>query len=603
MKKQDYIYKSTLKNRGWTDKLIEKFLPKPDKQVANPHYRSGPKANLYLKSKVQNLESSNEEVIKSLEDSSRKKAELEVKRAERKQKKQELQEEQRKKDEQKAQKEQSELKEIVNLSIISGMFSEDSKIIIHCGPTNSGKTYNALQDLKTSSNGCYLSPLRLLAWEVYNKLNQEGIYTSLITGEEKIIIPGSTIYSSTVEMFDSDQTYDCVVLDEAHMIDDENRGFAWLRVLLKFKANKLHIITSPEALDLISTILNKLNKQFEISYYNRLVPLKVSKTPYNLNNPIDRTIYVVFSRKEALQLKKNFENRGKKVSIVYGNLPPEVRRKQIEDFITQRTSICVATDAIGMGVNLPADRVCFVSVIKFDGFNERLLSSLELKQIAGRAGRFKLSEFGEVSAINNNDLEFIRKNINCPVSKKRFAKISPELNELMVFKEKRLYNKLSRWNLLNTIPPSLDGLVEKVSLETQMKLASYFSLDAQDKLGIDNLFKLIKAPIRKDESFWLECCNYLLASQSLPIPENINKIYNDMDLLTAEDCISQCEVYNWISNCTCFQPHCEDISLVKDMKNSLVDKVNNYLANSKPVRFDNPNRHRVGKRKKKKNKH
>lgn len=477
--------------------------------------------------------------------------------------------------------------ELINERVVAGLTNFNSNITIHVGPTNSGKTYNALQDLRTAENGCFLAPLRLLANEVYHTFNFDyGVYCSLITGEEKIIVPTATIYSSTVEMFSAEKEYDCVVLDETQMIADENRGNAWLRVLLFCKSKRLHIITSYEALSLIKKILNKLNKTFEIKEYKRLVPLKVAETAYKLSEPIDRTIYVVFSRADVLVLKEQFEKIGKKVSVVYGNLPPEVRRRQIERFKNCETDICIATDAIGMGINLPADRVCFVKLNKFDGNNVRLLKNLEIKQIGGRAGRFKLCEFGEIGALDKNSLRTIKAALEEVVEPLEFAKISPELEDLMVFSDELLYNKLIKWSKLEgSVPEYLLGLIEKIDLKDQLELAAYFDKKVQDQLGIENVFKLIKAPVRKDKSYWIKCVSAILDKEQLPIPNTIDNIQNDEHLKEAEQLINDCEIYAWINNCTDFDYYCSELETVREIKQNIIDEVDKFLIRIRKNKF------------------
>src|SRR5690606_32826223 len=120
-----------------------------------------------------------------------------------------------------------------------------------------------------------------------------------------------------------------------------------------------------------------------------------------------RTILVAFSRQMVLQLKGELERAKRRVSVVYGNLPPEVRRKQADRFANGETEICIATDAVGMGLNLPADYVCFFELEKFDGKQVRYLTPSEVQQIGGRAGRFGLSKAGEIGATNKQDLKLV----------------------------------------------------------------------------------------------------------------------------------------------------------------------------------------------------
>ena len=129
------------------------------------------------------------------------------------------------------------------------------KIYIHVGLTNSGKTYDGLQALKRAESGAYLGPLRLLALEVFDTLNEAGVPCSLLTGEERIDVPFSNIVASTIEMCDYHKHYDVVVIDEAHLVADRERGSHWTRAILSIDANEIHICTAPEGLNIIENLI------------------------------------------------------------------------------------------------------------------------------------------------------------------------------------------------------------------------------------------------------------------------------------------------------------------------------------------------------------
>ncbi|KAL3758723.1 hypothetical protein ACHAWU_001450 [Discostella pseudostelligera] len=143
------------------------------------------------------------------------------------------------------------------------------RIIFHAGPTNSGKTYNALQRLKQANNGMYLAPLRLLAAEIYENLNAEGIYIDLLTGQERRVVPFATHRSSTVELACLDKDYDVVVIDEIQMLCDEFRGFAWTRALLGVRCKEVHLCGGAEAIEIVKKIANMCGDDFELHRYER----------------------------------------------------------------------------------------------------------------------------------------------------------------------------------------------------------------------------------------------------------------------------------------------------------------------------------------------
>nr|WP_272495740.1 helicase-related protein [Bacillus pinisoli] len=266
---------------------------------------------------------------------------------------------------------------------------------LHVGETNTGKTYQALQRMMSANSGMYLAPLRLLALEVFDKLNNEGVACSLKTGEEEKIIPGAHHIASTVEMFHEKDFYEIVVIDESQMIADKDRGFAWYKAITKANAKEVHIIGSYSMRAMILQLVGKSN--ITIKEYVRDTPLKVEDQEFKLKYAKKGDALICFSRRRVLETASLLQREGKKVSMIYGSMPPETRRKQIQLFIEGINSIIVATDAIGMGLNLPIRRIVFLENEKFDGTTRRRLTSQEVKQIAGRAGRKGLYNVGRVA--------------------------------------------------------------------------------------------------------------------------------------------------------------------------------------------------------------
>ena len=276
------------------------------------------------------------------------------------------------------------------------------KFVIHLGDTNTGKTYNAIQRLKECDKGVYLSPLRILALENYERLNNEGVLCDLQTGEEELITEGATHVSCTIEKLDLKRQYDVAVIDEIQMIDDSQRGAAWSRALLGVRAKEIHVCGASNSREILEEIINDCGDPYEIIEYKRRIPLEVQDKAFNYNEVEDGDAIVVFSKKRVLELAEEYSSKGIKASLIYGDLPPEVRRKQYEQFVNKETKILITTDAIGMGVNLPIRRIIFLSVKKFDGEEVRFLTSQEVKQIAGRAGRQGIYDVGYVASVGNN---------------------------------------------------------------------------------------------------------------------------------------------------------------------------------------------------------
>lgn len=271
----------------------------------------------------------------------------------------------------------------------------ETQYILHIGDTNTGKTHHALNQMKQAGSGQYLAPLRLLALEVYDKLNQEGTPCSLKTGEEEKITPEAAHISCTVEMFHEKEFYDVVVIDEAQMITDKDRGFSWYKAITKANAHEVHIIGSRNSKSMILQLLG--DADYELHEYSRDTPLKVEPNEFNINQIKKGDALICFSRRRVLETASKLQNDGHTVSMIYGSMPPETRKKQIQRFIDGETKVIVSTDAIGMGLNLPIRRIVFLENEKFDGTKRRRLTSQEVKQIAGRAGRRGIYNIGKVA--------------------------------------------------------------------------------------------------------------------------------------------------------------------------------------------------------------
>ncbi len=268
------------------------------------------------------------------------------------------------------------------------------KFVIHVGGTNTGKTYEGLQRLKKAATGAYLSPLRLLALEVQETLMQSGLGCSLLTGEEEDIHDGDTHMASTVEKLNIHSRYEVAVLDECQMIADPSRGFAWTRAILGCLAPEIHCCVAPEGLSILEKVISHCGDRYEIQWHQRKVPLLYDRGCVPLEKAEPGDAFIAFSRKKVLGLAGELTRLGTPASIIYGGLPYRTRRLQMERFLAGETKILVATDAIGMGLNLPIQRVIFTADKKFDGFETRPLKPGEVRQIGGRAGRFGLYDRG-----------------------------------------------------------------------------------------------------------------------------------------------------------------------------------------------------------------
>ena len=273
------------------------------------------------------------------------------------------------------------------------------RFFLHLGPTNSGKTYEGIQRLHGAENGLYLGPLRLLAAEQFEALNLDDIPCSLVTGEEQIRVPFSRVQSSTVEMADMKAHYDVAVIDECQMIADRDRGGAWTAAILGLCADEIHACASPDAEGLLTRIIEDCGDELTVIRHERMTPLEVEKDGFQFPSSVrPGDALIVFSKARVHAVAAELRTRGYKVSLIYGALPPDVRRNQADRFMRGVTEVVVSTDAIAMGMNLPIQRVVFLESEKYDGDITRMLTDAEIKQIAGRAGRYGKYEIGYVNA-------------------------------------------------------------------------------------------------------------------------------------------------------------------------------------------------------------
>lgn len=215
-------------------------------------------------------------------------------------------------------------------------------------------------------------------------------------------VPGALCQACTVEMLNDHEYFDIVVVDECQMVADPYRGHNWTRAVLGLRAEEIHLCMAPEAEDIIVQMIKRCGDQYRIVRHKRNTRLTVEEKPYSLTRDLRKgDALIVFSKKSVLALAAHLENQGIHCSVIYGSLPPATRREQVRRFLEKETEVVVSTDAIGMGLNLPIRRIVFVETMKFDGVNKRTLLPEEIKQIAGRAGRFGLYDEGYVAAIDN----------------------------------------------------------------------------------------------------------------------------------------------------------------------------------------------------------
>ncbi|MDC1112070.1 helicase-related protein [Candidatus Pelagibacter sp.] len=261
-----------------------------------------------------------------------------------------------------------------------------NKITAVLGPTNTGKTFLAIETMLSFDSGMMGFPLRLLAREVYDKIIKKVSLdkVALITGEEKIIPANAKYFLCTVESMPINKQLDFVGVDEIQMCADHERGHIFTDRLLNLRGEKLTMFMGSNT---IKNIINKLDEDIEFINRNRL-----SKLSYIGHKKISRinrkTAIIAFSTEEVYAIAELVRRQKGGAAIVMGSLSPKTRNSQVELYQSGDVDFLVATDAIGMGINMDLENVFFSNLKKFDGKKLRRLNLSEIGQIAGRAGRY-----------------------------------------------------------------------------------------------------------------------------------------------------------------------------------------------------------------------
>ncbi|ADR32733.1 helicase domain protein [Sulfuricurvum kujiense DSM 16994] len=425
------------------------------------------------------------------------------------------------------------------------------RLIFHTGPTNSGKTYTAFQQLKKAGTGYYLAPLRLLALEGYENLREQGVSASLITGEEQLLDEDATHISSTIEMLSFESEVDCCVIDEVQMIDDRDRGWAWANAIIGAPAKTVIMTGSPNAKEAIIALAEYLGEPLEIIEFERKNPLELLKSPTPITAIEPKTAVIAFTRSNALRLKQQL-SKTYRTSVIYGNLSPEVRREEARRFREGETDILVATDAISMGLNLPIKTLLFSKADKFDGQNQRNLTATEVRQISGRAGRYGLSEKGYVGALTADVLKTISS-----LFTKAIEPIVLPFNVMANFDHIMLVSNILEEKSLSNI---VDFFVRNMKFEGPFRAANLESMQEAsaivDRYDLDmrTKYTLATAPLSTSSPLVMAAFErYVRAlEQKKPIayipPQRLGLHALSMEeLQEAEDRIKEISLYLWLS--------------------------------------------------------
>ena len=387
---------------------------------------------------------------------------------------------------------------------------EPETVVAHLGPTNSGKTHDALAFLAEQGRGVYAGPLRMLAQEAHRRLSatlgEERV--GLITGEERVN-ENAAILCCTVEM--APDSGEVLVLDEVQWADDEERGAAWTELLLAGEYRHVRLLGALDALPLV----RRAFPEAELRVHERKLPLEFVGAR-SLRSLTPGTVVVAFSRKAVLALAGEINRlHRERVAVLYGAMPLASRREEINRFLTGDADVCVATDVLGHGVNLPCETLLFAETTKFDGEVRRDLLPWELAQIAGRAGRFGLVERGHVGVLvglswakADPDLveSALEPHVQLPEGFRGYrivdeARIGPRLGDLAIEDVRELDAALAAWHRVATREWAHESWLAVESLQPIRGRLAVIErhLRARGRhLGLDDTWRMINAPVDPD---------------------------------------------------------------------------------------------------------
>jgi ATP-dependent RNA helicase SUPV3L1/SUV3 len=399
----------------------------------------------------------------------------------------------------------------IEISLPERRVQPDS-VVAHLGPTNSGKTYHALEVLKERGRGVYAGPLRMLAQEAHRRLSADlgADAVGLVTGEERVN-DTAPIICCTVEM--APGSGEVLVLDEVQWADDPERGSAWTRLLLAGNYREILLLG---ALDAEPLVLHAF-PDAEVKVFERILPLEFVGER-SLRGLTPGTVVVAFSRKAVLALAGEINRlHPGRVSVLYGAMPLSSRREEIDRFLSGRSDVTVATDVLGHGVNLPCETLLFAETTKFDGVSRRNLLPWELGQIAGRAGRFGLVERGHVGTLTgvpwaSADPAIVEAGLQphvvLPSGHLGYrivdeARIRPRLSDLGVDDPRRLDAALAAWHRVATRAWAYESwlAVESLSpIRGRLAAIQRRLLERNRRLTLEDTWKLINAPVDEDNA-------------------------------------------------------------------------------------------------------
>ncbi len=421
------------------------------------------------------------------------------------------------------------------------MNNDQNKIIAVLGPTNTGKTYMAIEKMLEFNSGIFGLPLRLLAREVYDKcvVKIGSDKVALITGEEKIVPHSARYFICTVESMPKDKTVDFVAIDEIQMCADRERGHIFTDRLLKSRGEVLTMFLGSQIME---NIITELVPNVEFKKQDRF-----SKLSFNGHKKISRlnrkSALIAFSIEEVYALAELVRRQKGGSAVIMGSLSPKTRNSQVELYQSGDVDYLVATDAIGMGLNMDIEQINFSSLRKFDGKKIRRLRITEISQIAGRAGRYKNDGYfgvtGNCENLEQDEVDRIEKH---------------KLDDIgfLYWRNSNLNFKDSETLIQSLEKRSGNKNLHKISESIDENILKHLTRDKKIKYSNNDL-----------ELLW-ECCQ---------IPDFQKKAFNHIDVVT--------KVFNFLSNQKRLIPNDYMKNQLKDLDKyqGNIDMISNKISN------------------------
>ena len=465
------------------------------------------------------------------------------------------------------------------------MENQSQKITALLGPTNTGKTFVAIEKMLSYESGIFGLPLRLLAREVYDKcVNKVGIKrVALITGEEKIIPNGADYFICTVESMPKDKIVEFVAIDEIQMCADRERGHIFTERLLESRGTKLTMFLGSQVMEKIISDLVK-NVQFEKKErYSKLSYSGIKKI-----SRLERKVAIIaFSIEEVYAIAELVRRQKGGAAVIMGSLSPKTRNSQVGLYQSGDVDYLIATDAIGMGLNMDINEIYFSNLKKFDGKKTRRLNLIEMSQIAGRAGRYKndggFGTTGDCESLNSDEIEKIEKH-QLPETKTiywRNSKLDFKSPDKLI---SSLELKPNQKNLLRT-NDSLDESVLRFFLKKGLNNIIYHK-------NLELLWECCQIPDFEKKAYGqhiniIDKVFQFLTTRKNKIPSSfmkeqikgLEKEHGNVDLLSHR--LSNVRTWSYVSNKKNWVENSDYwVQLTKNIEDKLSDKLHDELTKS-----------------------